>query len=95
MLQGTTKVYKQPKSDNTSGKQVTRHFCGDCGTPLWAESEAAPEGLYVKLAPFGNNLLPGAELFWRNAHSEYWGQFDFQQNSSLNCCSRRLAEAHG
>ncbi|KZT66612.1 hypothetical protein DAEQUDRAFT_445084 [Daedalea quercina L-15889] len=67
VLQGTTKAYKQPKSEGMSG-QITRHFCGDCGTPLWAESEAMPDGISVKLAPFGNKLPPGAEIFWKNAH---------------------------
>ncbi|TFY62081.1 hypothetical protein EVJ58_g4091 [Rhodofomes roseus] len=68
VLEGTAKGYKQPTSDNVSGKQVTRYFCGDCSTPLWAESEAAPGGCFVKLAPFGNKLPPGAELFWKNAY---------------------------
>jgi len=62
ILKGTTKGYKQPKSENLSRKQVTRHFCGDCGTPLWAESGAAPEGCFIKLALFGNKLPPGAEV---------------------------------
>ncbi|KAH9932340.1 Mss4-like protein [Fomitopsis serialis] len=51
-----------------SGKQVTRHFCGDCGTPLWAEFESAPEEYFIKLALFGNKLPPGAEVFWKNVH---------------------------
>lgn len=81
VLQGATKAYNQPKSASTSGKQVIRHFCGECGTPLWAESEAAPEIFFVKLAPFGNKLPPGADLFYENAHGEYRGQFRCEQYS--------------
>ena len=75
IIQGVTKAYKQPTSENASGKQVVRHFCGDCGTPLWAESQAAPDILFVKLAPFGNKLPPGADFFWKNAHGEHERRF--------------------
>ena len=51
-----------------SGKQVTRYFCGDCGTPLWAESAATPTFCAVKLALFGNNFEPAIEIFWKSAH---------------------------
>ncbi|KZT67095.1 hypothetical protein DAEQUDRAFT_729509 [Daedalea quercina L-15889] len=68
VVQGQPKAYKQPTSTNLSGKQVTRHFCGDCGTPLWVESDATPTIYAVKLALFGNAFEPGIEIFWKNAH---------------------------
>ncbi|KAH9829674.1 Mss4-like protein [Rhodofomes roseus] len=68
VIQGQPKAYKQPPNTNLSGKQVTRYFCGDCGTPLWVESDATPTLYAVKLALFGNNFAPGIEIFWKNAH---------------------------
>ncbi|TFY57964.1 hypothetical protein EVJ58_g6703 [Rhodofomes roseus] len=71
VIQGQPKAYKQPPNTNLSGKQVTRYFCGDCGTPLWVESDATPTLYAVKLALFGNNFAPGIEIFWKNAHGTY------------------------
>ncbi|KAH9922630.1 Mss4-like protein [Fomitopsis serialis] len=68
VVQGQPKSYKQPTDTSLSGKQVTRHFCGDCGTPLWVESDATPTIYAVKLALFANNFAPGIEIFWQNAH---------------------------
>ena len=50
VLQGTPKAYEQPTCESRPGSQITRYFCGDCGTPLWAQSDAAPDGLHAKLA---------------------------------------------
>ncbi|KAH9830092.1 Mss4-like protein [Rhodofomes roseus] len=68
VVRGTPKPYKQSRETNSSGMQVTRHFCGDCGTPLWGESEVAPSGSFVRTALFGNTLPPKAEVFWKRAH---------------------------
>lgn len=31
-----------------SGSSVTRHFCGDCGAPLFTTSPSNPDRIYVK-----------------------------------------------
>ncbi|TFY62078.1 hypothetical protein EVJ58_g4094 [Rhodofomes roseus] len=68
ILQGEPKGYKQPAEAARSGKEVIRYFCGDCGTPLWAAAESAPETYSIKLAMFGNSLPPAMEIFWKHAH---------------------------
>ena len=39
ILQGTPKHFK---STADSGSDVRRHFCGDCGAPLWSELAHRP-----------------------------------------------------
>lgn len=31
-----------------SGRELSRHFCGDCGSPLFTSSPAHPEWIFVK-----------------------------------------------
>ncbi|MDC0707538.1 GFA family protein [Stigmatella sp. ncwal1] len=45
LTQGTPRVYW---SAANSGARVARHFCGDCGTPLFAENAAYPEVFSIK-----------------------------------------------
>ncbi len=37
-----------------NGDQTTRHFCGQCGTPLYAESTRAPHMVNIPRALFTN-----------------------------------------
>ncbi|KZT66615.1 hypothetical protein DAEQUDRAFT_730030 [Daedalea quercina L-15889] len=69
VLQGEPKGYKQPLSAAQSGKPITRYFCGDCGTPLWAAADSAPDTYSIKLAMFGNNLPPAMEIYWKYAQT--------------------------
>ncbi len=43
---GSTKVYKD--SDTDSGGTVERHFCGDCGSPIYSWVPAFPDNLFLK-----------------------------------------------
>ena len=47
-----------------SGKDVTRCFCGECGTPLWSRSSDGPF-VPVKLGAFDDNsdLTPGLHVY--------------------------------
>ena len=72
VVHGQPKPYKQVAGKNLSGKPMTRYFCGDCGTPLWAESDATPTICAVKLALFGNNFEPAIEIFWKSAIWKEW-----------------------
>ncbi|KZP31103.1 hypothetical protein FIBSPDRAFT_926153 [Athelia psychrophila] len=64
---GQTKVYHDMGS---SGKFVKRHFCGDCGSPIFSDLENTPGIAFVKGGLFcasGFDLPPPrAQLFWRN-----------------------------
>ena len=42
---GTPREYSKTAD---SGRQLTRHFCGDCGAPLYTSSSLQPEKIYVK-----------------------------------------------
>ena len=35
-----------------SGARVTRHFCADCGAPLYSTPDAAPGNVYIKVGAF-------------------------------------------
>ncbi len=53
-----------------SGEDVTRVFCGDCGSPLWSEPASMPF-MPVKVGAFddGSGLSPQLHLFTASAPS--------------------------
>ena len=46
-LAGVTKSWDRPSD---SGATFTRHFCGECGTPLYGRSSRAPD---MRMVPVG------------------------------------------
>ncbi|WVW81176.1 hypothetical protein I302_103167 [Kwoniella bestiolae CBS 10118] len=63
-VQGSPKQYK---SKGSSGGEVTRNFCGDCGCPLWT-AVADPSKVFVKGGLFDPHTIPepSAHLFAKN-----------------------------
>lgn len=51
-----------------SGSQITRHFCSECGTPLFARTERAPELLLLPAGLFDNPhwFAPTQAIFSRS-----------------------------
>ncbi|MBO6520186.1 MAG: GFA family protein [Rhodospirillales bacterium] len=45
ITKGTPKTYTKTAD---SGQAITRHFCADCGAPLYTSSPAYPERIYIK-----------------------------------------------
>ena len=43
---GKTKVYKDAAE---SGNTLYRHFCGDCGSPIYSQREKMPELMVIKV----------------------------------------------
>jgi hypothetical protein len=43
---GTTRVFSKPAD---SGNVLNRHFCGDCGSPVYSQRANAPEFLVLKV----------------------------------------------
>ncbi|KAH8821319.1 Mss4-like protein [Xylogone sp. PMI_703] len=68
---GTTKTYNDT---GDSGKPVIRHFCGDCGSPIFSEAKLTPGVLYVKGSVFRKSGFelppPNCEAWTRNC--EKW-----------------------
>lgn len=65
LLAGTPKQHTV-KSD--TGRTVTSHFCGDCGSTMWRDGEAFPGLKVLKVGTFDDvnafdNFKPVAELF--------------------------------
>ena len=52
-----------------NGKQVTRQFCGVCGSPLFSELESMPQLFVVKAGSLDDPswLVPGAHIWTRSA----------------------------
>jgi hypothetical protein len=50
---------------SAAGNRVARHFCGDCGTPLFVASEAAPRLLSVLAGSLDDpsRFRPGGSLW--------------------------------
>lgn len=57
-LRGSPKAFMD--NDTESGKTVARHFCGDCGSPLYVVVEAAPQTAYVAVGTLDDthDLVP-------------------------------------
>lgn len=45
-ITGTPKLYID--SDTNSGNSVERHFCGNCGSPIFSVIPSQPESLFLK-----------------------------------------------
>ena len=60
--QGETKVF-QDKGD--SGKQVSRHFCATCGSPVFSKVAAGPGAVFVKAGTLDDAscLTPAVEVY--------------------------------
>jgi hypothetical protein len=53
-------VKGNPKSftkKGSSGNDLTRHFCSDCGSPLFTSSPRHPEFVYVKAGSFDDPTI--------------------------------------
>ena len=58
----------EPKSftvQGTSGQDVTRFFCGDCGSPLFSEVAVAPGARFVKTGSLD-------DASWVEPQAVYW-----------------------
>lgn len=60
VTKGTPKVYKDPAT--SSGKPMSRSFCGNCGTPLWSDPSAAPDTRYLKVGSLDDSKSVGLSL---------------------------------
>jgi len=54
IVNGTPKTFTKTAD---SGRALTRHFCGDCGAPLFTSSPSHPDTVYVKAGALDD---PGA-----------------------------------
>ena len=51
LLQGKPKRYTAVAD---SGRTLHRHFCGDCGSPIYSQREQTPENMVVRAGTFDN-----------------------------------------
>lgn len=69
---------KQISKTADSGKNITSHFCGDCGTTLFRTGDSFPNAVIIKVgvmddSEWPNKNVPKGELFapervkWVNA----------------------------
>ncbi|MBO9519051.1 MAG: GFA family protein [Porphyrobacter sp.] len=67
VTQGEPKLYHRP---GESGEDVTRAFCGNCGTPLWSVPASAPF-LTIKVGAFDDysDLAPQMHVYVSSAPS--------------------------
>jgi hypothetical protein len=66
VTKGATKGYTK---QGDSGKSVTRHFCANCGTPMFSDVEANPDIWVVKAGSMDDPswLKPGVVLYTDSA----------------------------
>ncbi len=48
---------KQFSKHGDSGRELTRHFCSDCGSPLFTSAPRHPEHVYVKAGTLDDPLV--------------------------------------
>jgi len=67
VTKGSPKVYEDV---GNSGKPVHRNFCGDCGTPLWSNTDSMPNTSFIKVGALdiGKKVKLTTEIFSENAH---------------------------
>ena len=54
IISGQTKAFTKTAD---SGHQLTRHFCADCGSPIYTSSPRHPDRIYVKAGTLDNPAL--------------------------------------
>ena len=59
-----------------SGNELTRHFCPDCGSPLFTSSPRHPESVYVKAGSFDDPSVVHPALQIWVASSVPWSRID-------------------
>ena len=68
VVTGKTKVFNDT---GESGNPVYRHFCGDCGSPIYSDVTAMPDNLFVKAGTLDDSswLEPDLHLYCDSAQS--------------------------
>jgi hypothetical protein len=63
---GTPKMFQDTGS---SGLPVYRHFCGDCGSPIYSDVAAIPDLVFVKAGTLDDSsgVKPGVAVWCRSA----------------------------
>lgn len=66
-----------------SGNELTRHFCGDCGSPLFTSSPRHPATVYVKAGSLDDPSLvqPDRQIWTSSAVA--WGRIPSGLPSSV------------
>lgn len=69
ITKGETSTYR---SEADSGAKRVRHFCGNCGTPLFAEDSAYPKFMSIKAGTLDDpsHFKPAAH-FWTQSAPPY------------------------
>jgi len=67
---GAVKSFARPAA---SGAIFTRHFCPDCGTPLFGTSSRAPELMMLPAGLFGDNSdwFSPSQLIFARTHRQW------------------------
>jgi len=67
-ITGSTKAFQDTGG---SGKPVSRHFCPDCGSPIFSKVAALPDRLFLKAGTLDDTswLEPTAHIYCDSAQS--------------------------
>ncbi len=73
ITQGTPKRYSALAD---SGRLLHRYFCGDCGSPLYSQRDAAPENVAVRAGGFDNAGEQRITFHIWTASARSWDRID-------------------
>ena len=69
LTQGKTNSFTKTAD---SGNELTRHFCGNCGSPLYTASPRHPEVIYVKAGVIDDpSVVKPADQAWLRSAVEW------------------------
>lgn len=62
-ITGATKLYQD--GDTDSGNLVDRHFCGNCGSPIYSAIASQPDVLFLKTGTMDDtsSFTPGFQVY--------------------------------
>jgi hypothetical protein len=69
VVDGTSRTFI---SNSVTGKDVTFHFCADCGSTVFWESERMPQLIGVAVGAFGDPSFPPPEQSVFTMHKHHW-----------------------
>ena len=67
-IAGITKSYARPAD---SGAIFTRHFCPQCGTPIYGVSSRAPQSVMLPAGLLGGDWFSPSQLIFARSHQDW------------------------
>ena len=71
---GQMKIYKDSETD--TGNAVERHFCGECGSPIYSAIPDSPDVLFIKTGSMDDTSYFSPQFYVRSSSKQDWVELE-------------------